>query len=125
MCERSGEVASYVVARYYEVEKGENHEMVEGMSWMVRWKAGGKAVSAGPQSRRGSKSSRSERASGNSHPCPMPNPAVCSPDSIYDELIFFVSGAAKFGALRCWMTNVGENACQGSQGRSELVHSSV
>ena len=46
-------------------------------------------------------------------------------DSIYDELNFFVRGAAKFGALRCWMTNVGENACQGSQGRSELVHSSV
>mgnify|MGYP005727062023 CR=1 FL=1 len=32
MCERSGEAASSVVARYYEVEKGENHEMVEGMS---------------------------------------------------------------------------------------------
>ena len=46
-------------------------------------------------------------------------------DSIYDELNFFVRGAAKFGALRCWMTNVGENACQGSQGLSELVHSSV
>ena len=69
MCERTGEVASYVVARYYEVEKGENHEMVEGTSWMVRWKAVGKAVLAGPQSRRGSKSSSSERASGKSHPC--------------------------------------------------------
>ena len=73
MCERTGEVASYVVARYtyYEVEKGENHEMVEGTSWMVRWKAGGKAVSTDAQSRRGSKSSSSERASGNSHPCPI------------------------------------------------------
>ena len=71
MCERTGEVASYVVARYYEVEKGENHEMVEGTSWMVRWKAVGKAVSTYAQSRRGSKSSSSERASGNSHPCPI------------------------------------------------------
>ena len=44
MCERSGEAASCLVARYYEVEKGENHEMVEGMSWMVRWKAEGKVV---------------------------------------------------------------------------------
>ena len=71
MCERSGEAASSVVARYYEVEKGENHEMVEGTSWMVRWKAVGKAVSTYAQSRRGSKSSSSERASGNSHPCPI------------------------------------------------------
>ena len=43
-CERNGETASRHVARFYEVKKGRKPEMVEGTSWMVRWKAGGKAV---------------------------------------------------------------------------------
>ena len=44
-CELNAETASRLVARFYEVKKGRKPEMVEGTSWMVRWKAVGKAVS--------------------------------------------------------------------------------
>jgi hypothetical protein len=43
-CELNGETASHLVARFYEVKKGKNLNIVESTSWMVRWKAGERAV---------------------------------------------------------------------------------